>query len=362
MHMKYLDEYRDPDLAASLIRRIGDLSRKPVRLMEICGTHTVAIFRHGIRSVLPENIVLVSGPGCPVCVTAQIDIDRSIKLARTPDVIITTFGDLVRVPGSGSSLAREKAEGADVRAVYSTFDALNVARNNPDRKVVFLGIGFETTAPTIAAAIIAAREEGLKNFSVLSLHKLLPPAMEALLSGGETRIDGFICPGHVSVIIGTGAYEAVVREYGTPCVVVGFEPTDILDGLYRLIRLLENNEAKVEIQYGRVVQPEGNVKAVRLLQTVFEPAQAAWRGLGVIPDSGLKIRDAFSVHDAARTFDLEVPVPEDPKGCACSEVIRGVKTPLDCPFFASKCTPEEPVGPCMVSTEGTCAAYYKYRV
>jgi len=360
--MKYLDEYRDPDLAANLIRRIKSLGRKPVRLMEICGTHTVAIFRHGIRSVLPENLILVSGPGCPVCVTAQIDIDRSIKLARNPDVIVTTFGDLVRVPGSGSSLAREKAEGADVRTVYSTFDALTIARNHPDRKVVFLGIGFETTAPTVAAAVMTARQEGLKNFSVLSLHKLLPPAMEALLSGGETRIDGFICPGHVSTIIGTSAYEAVVRQHGTPCVVVGFEPTDILEGLYRLIRMLEKNQAGVEIQYRRAVRPEGNVKAMQLLGTVFEPTLAAWRGLGVIPDSGLKIRQAFSLHDAAQSFDLEVPVPEDPKGCACSEVIRGLKTPLDCAFFASKCTPEEPVGPCMVSTEGTCAAYYKYQV
>ena len=360
--MKYLDEYRDPELAAKLIQRIKSLSRKPVRLMEICGTHTVAIFRHGIRSVLPENIVLVSGPGCPVCVTAQIDIDRSMKLARTPDVIITTFGDLVRVPGSGSSLAMEKAEGADVRTVYSSFDALNVARNHPDRKVVFLGIGFETTAPTIAAAIMAARQEGLDNFSVLSLHKLLPPAMEALLSGGESRIDGFICPGHVSVIIGTNAYETVVRRHGTPCVVVGFEPTDILEGLYRLIRLLERDEAGVEIQYSRAVRPEGNVKAMHLLNEVFEPARATWRGLGAIPDSGLKIRDAFSRHDAERSFDLEVPLPEDPKGCACGDVIRGLKTPPDCAFFASKCTPEEPIGPCMVSTEGTCAAYYKYRI
>jgi hydrogenase expression/formation protein HypD len=358
--MKYLTEYRDGLLASKMADRIKARSTKPARFMEICGTHTVAIFKHGIREVLPDHIGLVSGPGCPVCVTATRDIDKAIKLARIPDVIVTTFGDMVRVPGSESSLQREKGLGADVRMVYSTMDAVDIARQNPEKKVVFLGVGFETTAPTIAAAVVAAEAEGIENFSVLSSHKLLPPAMDALLSGGELDVSGFMCPGHVSTIIGTASYEAVAAQYHTPCVVMGFEPLDILQGIYMLASQIETGEARVEIQYRRAVAPEGNPNALQTMDRVFEPTDAPWRGLGVIPKSGLALREAYRALDADALFDLEVPESPEPPGCKCGEILRGVKTPPDCKLFRSICTPENPVGPCMVSGEGTCAAYYKY--
>ncbi len=360
--MKYLDEYRDRELAARLIDRIGRDSSTPAAFMEICGTHTVAIFRHGIRQVLPKHIRLISGPGCPVCVTDTREIDQAILLARQPNVIVATFGDLVRVPGSSSSLAGERAIGADVRMVYSTFDALQIARENPQKQVVFLGVGFETTAPTVAAAILAASAGEIPNFSVFSAHKLLPPAMEALLGSGEMGISGFLCPGHVSVVIGTSSYEEVVRIYQKPCVVAGFEPLDILESLWMLIRQVERREARVEIQYSRAVSPEGNPTALSTMDRVFETADAAWRGMGTIPLSGLAIRSEFGMHDAARRFDLTVPEPQEPKGCRCGDVIRGALTPDECALFRKRCTPQTPLGPCMVSTEGTCAAYYKYHV
>jgi hydrogenase expression/formation protein HypD len=358
--MKYLTEYRDGSLASKMADRIKATSTKAARFMEICGTHTVAIFKHGVREVLPDHIGLVSGPGCPVCVTATRDIDKAIKLARIPDVIVTTFGDMVRVPGSESSLQREKGRGADVRMVYSTMDALEIARQNPEKKVVFLGVGFETTAPTIAAAVVTAEAEGMENFSVLSSHKLLPPAMDALLSGGELDVSGFMCPGHVSTIIGTAAYEAVAAQYRTPCVVMGFEPLDILQGIYMLVSQIEAGDAQVEIQYRRAVAPEGNLNALKTMNRVFEPCDAPWRGLGVIPKSGLALREAYGTFDAEALFDLEVPDSPEPPGCKCGDILRGVKTPTDCKLFRSVCTPENPVGPCMVSGEGTCAAYYKY--
>jgi hydrogenase expression/formation protein HypD len=358
--MKYLSEYRDGSLASKMVERIKATSTKPGRFMEICGTHTVAIFKHGIREVLPEHIDLVSGPGCPVCVTATRDIDKAIRLARIPNVIVTTFGDMVRVPGSESSLQREKGRGADVRMVYSTMDGLEVARKNPEKNVVFLGVGFETTAPTIAAAVVVAEAEGMKNFSVLSSHKLLPPAMGALLSGGELDVSGFMCPGHVSTVIGTAAYEAVAAQYHTPCVVMGFEPVDILQGIYMLVRQIEAGEARVEIQYTRSVTPKGNPKAVQTMDRVFEPCDAPWRGLGVIPMSGLAFREAYRAFDAEALFDLEVPDSPEPPGCKCGDILRGVKKPVECKLFRNVCTPEDPVGPCMVSSEGTCAAYYKY--
>ena len=358
--MKYLTEYRDGSLASKMVDRIKAISTKPARFMEICGTHTVAIFKHGIREVLPDHIGLVSGPGCPVCVTATRDIDKAIKLARIPEVIVTTFGDMVRVPGSESSLQREKGRGADVRMVYSTMDALEIARQNPEKKVVFLGVGFETTAPTIAAAVVAAEAEGMENLSVLSSHKLLPPAMDTLLSGGELDVSGFMCPGHVSTIIGTAAYEAVADQYHTPCVVMGFEPLDILQGIYMLASQIEAGEARVEIQYRRAVAPEGNPRALQTMYRIFEPCDASWRGLGVIPKSGLAFRDAYRAFDAEFLFDLEAPDSPEPPGCQCGDILRGVKTPTNCKLFRSVCTPENPVGPCMVSSEGTCAAYYKY--
>ncbi|NVM57329.1 MAG: hydrogenase formation protein HypD [Desulfobacterales bacterium] len=358
--MKYLSEYRDGSVAAKMAACIQATSKMPARFMEVCGTHTVTIFKHGIREVLPEHIVLISGPGCPVCVTAKRDIDKAIKLGRIPHVIVTTFGDLMRVPGSESSLQKEKSLGADVRIVYSTMDALEIARQNPEKKVVFLGSGFETTAPTVAAAVVAAEAEGINNFSVLSSHKLLPPAMDALLSGGELDVSGFICPGHVSTVIGTASYELVAAQYRTPCVVAGFEPLDVLQGIYMLVSQIETGEARVEIQYRRSVRPEGNPNALKTLYTVFDPCDAAWRGLGVIPNSGLALREAYQAFDADALFDLEVADAPEPPGCKCGEILRGVKTPIDCKLFRKVCSPETPVGACMVSTEGTCAAYYKY--
>ena len=278
--MKYLDEFRQQELARTLVKKIQAVSEHDIHIMEICGTHTAAIFRHGIREVLPGHVNIISGPGCPVCVTTTTEIDRFIKLARQKKAIVTTFGDLMRVPGSESSLNRERANGSDVRIVYSPFDALRIARENPTHEVVFLGIGFETTAPTVAATIQAAEANGQENFSVFSAHKLLPPALDALINSDELKIDGFLCPGHVSVIIGTSLYQTVVDKYRIPCVVAGFEPLDILDSLLRLVHQFENNRALVEIQYSRAVSAQGNVKAMSILHDVFQPADASWRGIG----------------------------------------------------------------------------------
>ena len=360
--MKYLDEYRDPQLASSLIDglRKRSYARGTIRLMEICGTHTVAIFRAGLRQVLPPAIQLISGPGCPVCVTANEDIDRAIWLARQPDTIVTTFGDLVRVPGSSSSLHVERSRGADVRIVYATFDALQIARENPGKQVVFLGIGFETTAPTVAAAVKMAAQEGLKNFSVFSAHKLLPPAMRALLNAKDLSLDGFLCPGHVSIVIGASAYQEVVTNYHIPCVVTGFEPLDILQGISWLVGQWEAGEAKVENQYRRGVTWEGNQAAQRLLSEIFRPVDSTWRGLGVIPQSGLGLSEAYGEYDAAQRFSMpSIQVKEHP-GCRCGEVLRGIMTPPDCGLFRKVCNPQNPMGPCMVSGEGTCGAYYRY--
>jgi hydrogenase expression/formation protein HypD len=357
--MKYLDEYRDPEVARALLERIHAESKRNIRLMEVCGTHTVAIFRSGIRKLLPPTITLISGPGCPVCVTSTTEIDKAIKLA-SQKCTVTTFGDLMRVPGSKTSLGQEKAAGADVRIVYSSFEALKLAQADPSRQIVFLAVGFETTAPTIAATLKEAKRRGVKNFSIFAAHKIVPPAVAALLGSGELNINGFIMPGHVTSIIGTEPYEAVAKGYGTPCVVCGFEPLDILQTILRLVQLIEAGKAAVEIQYRRGVAPQGNPKALEVMWEVFEPAPAEWRGLGVIPGSGLALRPPFQEFDAARYFDLSVPAAQDPKGCACGDILRGVKTPPECPLFRKRCHPRSPVGPCMVSTEGTCAAYYKY--
>lgn len=358
--MKHLDEYRDGDLAQRIVKQIYALSTKDIRLMEVCGTHTVSIFRSGIREIVPPNIILISGPGCPVCVTATEEIDKSIKLSHQDKVIVATFGDLMRVPGSDSSLEKEKADGADIRVVYSTFDALKLAANNPEKGVAFLGIGFETTAPTIAAAILEAKREGIKNFWVLALHKLIPPALEALISSEDLRVDGFICPGHVTSIIGANSYLPIVEKYHAPCVVTGFEPIDILQGIYMLVEQLERNIPKVEIQYKRGVTFEGNKNAMAIMHKVFEPCDAPWRGLGVIPNSGLKLRAEYARYAAEGQFDLSIPKPREHPGCKCGDILRGIITPPECPLFRKACNPSHPIGPCMVSSEGTCGAYYKY--
>jgi hydrogenase expression/formation protein HypD len=328
--------------------------------MEVCGTHTVAIFRHGIRGLLPPEMRLLSGPGCPVCVTDQRDLDVAVALAGRKDVILTTFGDMMRVPASSSSLEREKGRGADIRLVYSVLDALAVAEANPEKKVVFLAVGFETTSPSIACAVVEAEGRDLRNFFILPCHKLIPPAMRVLVNSGDLRLDGFLCPGHVSAVIGSRPYEFLAREYGLSCVVAGFEPLDVLRALYQLVLQVAEGRSEVEIEYRRVVKPEGNPAALAMLHRVFREAPARWRGLGLIPGSGLALRPEFERFDAVRAIPVEVPDPEEPEGCLCGEILRGAKTPYDCGLFGTVCTPDHPVGPCMVSTEGTCSAYFKY--
>jgi hydrogenase expression/formation protein HypD len=328
--------------------------------MEVCGTHTVSIFRSGIRTMLPETISLLSGPGCPVCVTDQQEIDAFIELARMDGVIVTTFGDLMRVPGTKSTLLKERADGKDVRMVYSTFDALEIAQKNPTKKVVFLGVGFETTAPTIAAAIFSAAGMNLDNFSVISAHKLVPPALEALMATENLQIDGFILPGHVSVIIGQKAYQSFFKRHRIPCVIAGFEPADILQAIGMLVAQIEKGRPALENAYQRAVTTEGNIKAKKLLKDIFVPADVCWRAMGVIPKSGLKIRQKYERYDAESIFDIQVADSMEPRGCACGEILTGTKTPPQCSLYKTVCTPTEPVGPCMVSTEGTCAAYFRY--
>lgn len=360
MPIKHMEEYRDPKISRKIVDSIKKLSRKKVRLMEVCGTHTMAIFQSGIQTLLPETITLLSGPGCPVCVTAQKEIDAFIKLTGIKDVIVVTFGDLMRVPGAHSSLQKERALGKDVRIVYSAFDALDLAQKNHQKEVVFLGVGFETTAPTIAASLLEAKKRKLKNFSVLCAHKLVPPALTTLMEAKNVRIDGFICPGHVSVIIGSDAYLPVVEKYHIPCVVSGFESTDILQAVYMLVKQLEDGEAKLENRYRRAVTFEGNKKARQIMYQVFELADAPWRGIGIIPESGLKLRKEFDSFNAKKKFNLAVPDSKEPKGCACGKILMGLKIPPECSLYKKVCAPDHPVGPCMVSTEGTCAAYYKY--
>ena len=358
--MKFIDEYRDRELVKKLARRINEHSTRRIRLMEFCGGHTHAIMRYGVRQLVPETIEMRSGPGCPVCVTATTDLDKVIALAQLPGVIITTFGDIVRVPGSYSSLQQTKAEGADIRIVYSTMDALGIAKANPDKSVIFAGIGFETTAPTIAASVIKARQEGLENFHILSLLKLTPPVMRALLDLGEAKLDGIIGPGHVSVVIGSHPYEFIPKDYGVACVISGFEPLDILLSVNKLVEQIENGEPRVEIAYPRGVKPEGNRKALELMQEVFEVDEADWRGIGNVPRSGLKIGERYTGFDADKAFPVSLEPTKEPKGCRCGDVVRGAATPLECKLFGKACTPETPVGPCMVSSEGACAAYYRY--
>lgn len=358
--MKYITEFRSSKLGEGLVSRINERSKTPARFMEFCGGHTVTIFRYGIRQLLPSTIEMVSGPGCPICVTANADLDRAMALAQIPGVIITTFGDMLKVPGSYSSLEKAKASGADVRTVYSATDALEIAEANPDNSVVFLGIGFETTAPTIAASILQAEEKGIENYCVLSLHKVCPPVIRALLASGEVEIGGLVCPGHVSAVIGSHPWEFIAKEYGIPCVISGFEPLDILQCVEMLVEQVEKGRAGVEIAYRRGVRPEGNQIALKLMERVFEPSSARWRGMGEIPGSGLKIRAKYQRFDAETAFDIKTEPPVEHKGCLCGEILRGVKTPADCKLFANACTPENPVGPCMVSAEGSCSAYYQY--
>lgn len=356
-----LDAFKDPALAAGLIESIHALApSEPVTLMEVCGTHTVSIARNGIRSLMPETVRLASGPGCPVCVTANHDIDKIIALARIPEVIIATFGDMTRVPGSTSSLLAEQANGASVEIVYSPLDALKIAQDNPSREVVFVGVGFETTTPLVAATIKRARSLGLENFSVFGAHKNMPGALEAIVNDPELKVDALILPGHVSTIIGKEPYEFLAKRYGIPGVITGFEPNDILQGIAMLLKQLHDGEASIEIAYARGVMSEGNPVAIDAINEVFETVDAPWRGIGTIAGSGYKIRDEYAAFDAMRKFHPVVEEPVEHAGCKCGDILRGVMAPKECPLFRRVCTPENPVGPCMVSSEGSCAAYFRY--
>ncbi|AGA69955.1 hydrogenase expression/formation protein HypD [Desulfitobacterium dichloroeliminans LMG P-21439] len=346
--------------AERYLQEIYELATTPYTVMEVCGTHTVAIAKNALRDILPSQIRLVSGPGCPVCVTDSSDIDRFLYLAAQPNVITATFGDMIRVPGSKKSLQMLRGEGADIRIVYSTLDALELARKNPTKEVVFLGVGFETTVPTVAVSIESAKNEGLKNYSVLSMHKLVPPVLRALAEDPETKVDGFLDPGHVCAIIGTKPIEFMAKDYNKPGVVTGFEGVDVLEGLVMLLRQRAQGRSEIEIQYQRMVKPEGNPVAQSFIDKVFEPVDAAFRGLGTIEQGGLGIRKGYEDWDAEKKFDLPVFETVEIPGCRCGQVLKGQIAPPQCPLFGRKCTPLAPVGPCMVSSEGSCAAYYRY--
>jgi len=361
--MKFIDEYRDPAVVAGLLKHIRNAAERierPMTIMEICGSHTQAIGRFGIRKLLPANIRLISGPGCPVCVTSAHDVDLALYLSSLPDVIFATFGDMLRVPGTaGDSLQKKRAEGCDVRVVSSADECMDIALAYPRKEIVMMGIGFETTAPTIAAVIASSRTRSIENLTVFSVHKIVPPAIRALLADPLLNIDGFLCPGHVSTMIGVAAYQ-MIPDKGRAAVITGFEPVDILEGIWMLLQQIESGKAEVAIQYSRGLRPEGNTRAMTLLMSVFETADAGWRGLGMIPESGLAVKSEFAAFDTLKKF----PVPDiqtgDAPGCSCGDILRGIRLPHDCILFKKVCTPVNPVGPCMVSSEGTCSTYYKY--
>ena len=361
--MKFQDEFRDRQLVlimADNIRAMARQLKQPVNFMEVCGTHTMSIYQYGIRSLLPDNVRLVSGPGCPVCVTPVGYVDTALACTTAHDTIVATFGDMLRVPGSTSSLMEQRALGADVRIVYSPLDAVALAKANPGQRVVFLGVGFETTAPAVAASILESARLGLSNYCVLASHKTMPVPMEILSADPQLNLGGYLCPAHVSTVIGGNAYKPLAQKYRIPCVVTGFEPADVMQGIEMLLAQVLEGESRVEIQYRRAVTWEGNPKAQAILERVFTPCDAAWRGLGVLPGSGLRIRPELAPFNAEEALDLRVTEGCENPACRCGEVLKGKLSPFDCPLFAGACTPEAPVGACMVSSEGTCAAAYKY--
>ncbi len=360
--MKYIKEFRESNLIKPLIEKIKELSLKlgKTKIMEVCGTHTVSLFRSGLRELLEDYVEVISGPGCPVCVTPNSFIDKAISLSKRSDFIITTFGDMVRVPGSKSSLEKERVNGADIRVVFSPLDSLNIALENPAKNACMIGVGFETTSPSLASTILEAKRKNIKNFFMLSAPKLIPPALTALLDE-KIEIEGFILPGHVSAIIGAKAYR-ILDEKRVSGVITGFEPLDLVQGIYMILKQIKRNEGKVEIQYKRVVKEEGNEKAIRIINEVFEPVDSEWRGLGTIPESGLKIKETYSDFDAEKVFPVEIDKSLENPACRCGDVLKGVADPEDCPLFRMVCTPENPVGACMVSSEGTCSAWYKYKI
>jgi hydrogenase expression/formation protein HypD len=359
--MKYMDEYRDGRIARALAGEIAQACTRPWVLMEICGGQTHTIMRYGLDDLLPKSVELVHGPGCPVCVTPLETIDKAIALASRPDVTLVSYGDMLRVPGSSSDLFRAKAKGADVRVAYSPMEAVKIATRYPERKVVFLAIGFETTAPANAMAAYMAKQQGLKNFSMLVSHVLVPPAIRALMTSSEHRVQAFIAPGHVCTIMGCEEYESLVRDFQVPIVVGGFEPVDILQAVLMLVKQLEAGESRLENQYVRTVAYQGNRAAQRAMAEVFEVSDQKWRGIGKIPNSGLRLRKAYAAFDANQVFDLQLITAEEPAECISAQVLQGLRKPTDCPAFGFRCTPENPLGAPMVSSEGACAAYYHYR-
>jgi len=363
--MKYIDEFRNKEIVRKASKRIFEIMPKAqVSIMEVCGTHTQSFHRFGLDRLIPDNLRLIAGPGCPVCVSDQDYIDKAIHLSKDSDIIILSFGDMLRVPGTSSSLERQKAEGSDVRIVYSAWDSLRVAKGNPAKKVVFLAVGFETTAPTLALTIQAAKKERLRNLFFFSALKLIPPAMEALLFDRQLKINGFLCPGHVSTIIGSRAYEFIPKRYRIACCVAGFEPLDILEGIYFLLLQITKRKPCVENQYVRVVKRQGNPIAKQIINNVFKTSDAMWRGLGKILQSGLRLRDRFSRFDVEKAMPIKLnrKTSNNEKGkCRCPDVLKGIIRPSDCPLFRRICSPVNPYGPCMVSSEGACNAYYRYK-
>lgn len=357
--MRYITEFRNKVLVDNLVAQIAKISKTPITIMEVCGGHTMSIHRYGIPSLLPSTINLISGPGCPVCVTDRSYIDHAIALSQLPKVIITTYGDLIRVPGSSTSLDKEKSKGADIRIVYSILDALQIAQENPNNKIVFLGIGFETTTPPTAAGILNASKLGITNFFVLSAHKIMPPAMSAIIDE-KVKIDGYIGPGHVATITGSRIFQMIPQKYNLGVVISGFEPVDLLQSILMLVLQIENNDQKVEIQYSRVVKEEGNRKAQQMVDTVFESRDEWWRGFGVLKNSGLGIRKEYESFDAEKVFKVKLEITREDKGCICGAILKGLNKPQDCKLFGTACTPSDPVGACMVSNEGSCHAFYRY--
>jgi len=358
--MKYLDEFRNPEIVKRMLDELHKVTTRHWIIMEICGGQTHSILKNGIDQLLPKNIELVHGPGCPVCVTPLELIDKALKIASQPDVIFTSFGDMLRVPGSSKDLFMVKSEGGDVRVVYSPLDAVKLARENPNKKVVFFAVGFETTAPNNAMAVWQAHREGLKNFSILVSHVLVPPAMEALLASPQNRVQGYLAAGHVCAVMGWEEYIPVAAKYKVPITVTGFEPVDIVEGILMTVKQLEKGEHKVENQYRRLVKKEGNIPAKSLIEKVFYVTNRKWRGIGEIPASGFNLRPEFSEHDAEIIFDLGQIKVDEPSGCISGIILQGLKKPHECPAFGKQCTPQTPLGATMVSSEGACAAYYQY--
>lgn len=357
--MDLLNDFKDPRIVKDILKKLS-LVDEPVSIMEVCGTHTMSVLKNGIKELLPKNIKLISGPGCPVCVTDEGYIDTAIELCKRENIIIATFGDLIRVPGQKSTLQKEKAMGRDIRVVYSPLDSLTIAKKNPDKEVVFLGVGFETTAPAIAISVFNAKNEGIKNFSVLNTIKTMPEAMKSLVLSDELKIDGFLCPGHVATIIGVKPFEVLAEEYNIPLVIAGFEATDIVAAIYKLVDMKKRRENKVNNLYSRIVKYSGNEMAMEMINEVFYSCSSQWRGLGNIEGTGLKFRSEYLNYDANIKLNIQNIKSKALKGCICGEILRGLKNPNQCKLFGNVCTPGNPIGACMVSEEGTCAAYYKY--